>query len=110
MATIGFLGLGRMGSAMAARLIDGGHHVLLWNRSPEAAAELVAAGAQLVDDPGEVLAAGLSLSMLADDAAAEAVLDQSAVSRAHGIHVNMASISPAAADRLAALFGAGGAS
>ncbi len=108
MATIGFLGLGRMGSAMAGRLIESGHEVHVWNRSPDAAAPLVDAGARLVDEPGDALAAGLSVSMLADDAAAERVLDRVAVGRARGIHVNMASISPAAADRLEALFGGAG--
>jgi len=78
--------------------------VLVWNRSAEAAAPLVEAGARLVDHPGQALAAGLSISMLADDSAAEAVLERTAVSEARGIHVNMASISPASADRLEALF------
>lgn len=105
MTTIGFLGLGRMGSAMAGRLVESGHDVLVWNRTPDAASSLVEAGARLVDEPGEALAAGLSVSMLADDAAAEGVLDRATVGRARGIHVNMASISPAAADRLEALFG-----
>jgi 3-hydroxyisobutyrate dehydrogenase-like beta-hydroxyacid dehydrogenase len=104
MTVIGFLGLGTMGSAMARRLVDAGHDVLVWNRSADAAASLVAAGARLVDRPGEALAAGLSVSMLADDVAAEAVLDRSAVSEARGTHVNMASISPACADRLETLF------
>src|SRR4051812_47881480 len=104
MTEIGFLGLGTMGSAMARRLVDAGHNVRVWNRSPDAAAPLLAAGAQLVAHPGDALAGGLSVSMLADDAAAEAVLDEEAVSRARGIHVNMASISPACADRLETRF------
>ncbi|TDN92167.1 NAD(P)-dependent oxidoreductase [Microbacterium sp. BK668] len=109
MATIGFLGLGTMGSAMARRLVDAGHDVRVWNRSPDAAAPLLEAGAVLAASPGDALEAGLSVSMLADDAAAETVLDAAAVRRARGIHVNMASISPAAADRLRALFRAAGA-
>ena len=51
---------------------------------------------------------GLSISMLADDDAADAVLDDAATAGARGIHVNMASISPAAADRLEARFAAAG--
>ena len=47
MTTIGFLGLGTMGSAMARRLVDAGHDVRVWNRSADAAADLVAAGARL---------------------------------------------------------------
>jgi 3-hydroxyisobutyrate dehydrogenase-like beta-hydroxyacid dehydrogenase len=104
MTTIGFLGLGTMGSAMARRLVDAGHDVLVWNRSPDAAADLVAAGARLAARPGDALAVGLSVSMLADDTAAEAVLTAAEVGAARGIHVNMASISPACADRLEALF------
>lgn len=108
MATIGFLGLGTMGSAMARRLVDAGHDVRVWNRSPDAAAPLVAAGATLVSSPGEALGTGLSVSMLADDAAAEGVLDEAAVAQSRGIHINTASISPAAADRLEARFRAAG--
>jgi 3-hydroxyisobutyrate dehydrogenase-like beta-hydroxyacid dehydrogenase len=32
---IGFIGLGRMGSAMATNLIKAGHEVTVFNRSPE---------------------------------------------------------------------------
>ena len=42
---VGFLGLGRMGSAMARNLMKGGHRLTVWNRSPKAVDELVAAGA-----------------------------------------------------------------
>ncbi len=101
---IGFLGLGSMGSAMATRLVGAGHDVRVWNRSAAAADPLIAAGATLASSPGEALAGGLSFSMLADDAAAEGVLDVAAVAQARGIHVNMASISPGAADRLEGLF------
>lgn len=108
MATIGFLGLGSMGSAMARRLVDAGHDVRVWNRSPAAAESLVAAGATRVATPADALSTGLSISMFADDTAAEGVLDSAAVAQARGIHVNMASISPAAADRLAGLFAGAG--
>ncbi len=108
MATIGFLGLGTMGSAMARRLVGAGHEVRAWNRSPDAVASLVEAGAVAAIDPGDALAAGISVSMLADDDAAEAVLTESAVAHARGIHVCMASISPAEAERLERRFGAVG--
>ena len=35
MTRIAFLGLGRMGTAMATRLVDAGHQLTVWNRSPE---------------------------------------------------------------------------
>ena len=108
MAVIGFLGVGTMGSAMARRLVDAGHEVRVWNRSRPAIDALVAAGAVAAAEAGDALAAGLSISMLADDDAVEGVLDEAAVARARGIHVCMASISPAQADRLAARFAAAG--
>ena len=39
---IAMLGLGRMGGNMARRLLAGGHRVVLWNRSADAAEEIVA--------------------------------------------------------------------
>lgn len=100
MAVIGFLGLGTMGSAMARRLVDAGHEVRVWNRSPAAVDALVEAGAVAAPTPADALATGMSLSMLADDDAVEAVLDEATIAHARGIHVCMASISPGASDRL----------
>lgn len=42
MATIGFIGLGAMGHGMAERLINRGHDVRVWNRTPAKAADLAA--------------------------------------------------------------------
>lgn len=104
MTRIGFLGLGNMGRAMAGRLLAAGHDVVVWNRSPEAADELVASGATLAADPAEALAAPISFSMLANDEAAEAVLTVEHLRGDGGrVHVNTASISAAAADRLQAV-------
>ena len=105
-ATLGFLGLGNMGSAMAGRLVAAGHDVIVWNRNPSAADELVAAGARLAATPSEALAAPVSFSMLADDRAAESVLTPENLRGAAGrIHVNDSSISAAAADRLQLIAG-----
>ena len=109
MTQIGFLGLGNMGSAMAGRLVAAGHEVSVWNRSPEAADDLVAEGATRAASASEALRAPISFSMLANDAAAEAVLTaENLAGEAGRIHVNMASISAAAADRLAAVHDAAG--
>ncbi len=78
---------------MATRLVEAGHDVAVWNRSEAAADPLIAAGARRAHTPGEALATGLSFSMLADDAAAERVLEAASVAEGSGIHVNMASIS-----------------
>lgn len=107
---LGFLGLGNMGSGMARRLLSAGHSVTVWNRSSGSVDELVADGALRADSPAEALATEVSFSMLANDEAAEAVLSENAAAAASGrTHVNMASISPAATERLAARFASAGA-
>ncbi|WP_341946343.1 NAD(P)-dependent oxidoreductase [Microbacterium sp. LWH11-1.2] len=94
MTTVGFIGLGTMGAAMAGRLIDAGHTVLVWNRSSAAAEPLVAAGARSVEYPAEALRAGVAISMLANDAAASAVFTPDALRSASGaVHVNMSTLS-----------------
>ena len=68
---IACLGLGAMGARMAARLSTAGHDLVVWNRSPQAAAGLAATVAA---SPAEaVLGAEIVSSMLADDVAAQAV-------------------------------------
>jgi 3-hydroxyisobutyrate dehydrogenase-like beta-hydroxyacid dehydrogenase len=47
--SIGWLGTGRMGEAMAARLIDAGEDVTVWNRTASKTAPLVARGARAVE-------------------------------------------------------------
>lgn len=109
-ATIGFIGLGSMGAGMARRLVDAGHDVIVWNRSTDAVAELVSAGARAGATPAEALAAPVSFSMLANDAASEETLDETAAAAARGgIHVVTASISPSLADRLEDRFTSAGA-
>ena len=44
---VGFIGLGHMGAGMAGNLIKAGHEVTVYNRTPEKAQALVAAGARI---------------------------------------------------------------
>ena len=44
MAKIAFLGLGQMGVPMAARLLQAGHELTVWNRTPDRAKPLAAGG------------------------------------------------------------------
>jgi len=90
-----------MGQAMASRLVEAGHDVVVWNRSPQPVEQLVALGARAASSPVEVLATGASFSMLANDQAAEAVLSADNLSQGSGFHANMASVSPDCAARLA---------
>ena len=72
---VSLLGLGRMGSAMADRLIDADHDVAVWNRSPAAAEPFAERGASILEAPGGAWEHGdVALTMLADDDAAWAVL------------------------------------
>jgi 3-hydroxyisobutyrate dehydrogenase-like beta-hydroxyacid dehydrogenase len=52
---IAFLGLGRMGSAMARHLLDAGHDLTVWNRTSGKAGELVEAGATEASTVGEAV-------------------------------------------------------
>ncbi len=102
---VGFIGLGGMGRAMAANLIKAGHSLKVWNRSPQAAKDLVAAGATAAQTPAEAFASDAVITMLADDAAVrETILHQGALDGARDgmVHVSMATISVALAQELAA--------
>lgn len=48
---VGFLGMGRMGTAMAGHVLRGGDELAVWNRTPGRAGDLVTAGAVEVESP-----------------------------------------------------------
>ncbi len=99
---IGFIGLGQMGRAMAANLLGAGHTLTVWNRSADKAAELVAKGARLAGSPAEAAQGEVVMSMLADDAAVEAVVfGEGGLLGAPALHVSHSTISVALAGRLA---------
>lgn len=86
MARIAFLGLGAMGSRMAHRLLQAGHALTVWNRSPAACAPLVAAGAQAATTPRAAVAdADLVFAMVRDDGAAHRVWLDTADGAAAGL-------------------------
>jgi 3-hydroxyisobutyrate dehydrogenase len=71
---IGVAGLGAMGSAIAARLIELGHQVTVWNRTADKTKPLANAGAKVVQSPGAVAAASEAIiTILTDGAAIDAV-------------------------------------
>ncbi|HEX2827575.1 MAG TPA: NAD(P)-dependent oxidoreductase [Burkholderiales bacterium] len=70
---IGVAGIGRMGAAIAERLLATGETVYVWNRTAAKARALEALGAQAVGTPGELtLAADVVLTILTDDEAIRA--------------------------------------
>src|SRR5262244_4350568 len=66
---VGFIGLGRMGQAMARRILDGGHELAVYNRTPDKVRALGDSGARIVGSVAEVTCYGEAVfTMLADDA------------------------------------------
>jgi len=104
---ITILGLGRMGTPMARVLLEQGHEVTLFDRTPGRAEALGLEGARVGATVAEaVKTAQVALTMVTDDAAEEALaLDPGglvASLTAGAIHLCMSSIGPAASRRLAA--------
>jgi 3-hydroxyisobutyrate dehydrogenase-like beta-hydroxyacid dehydrogenase len=100
---IGFIGLGQMGSAMAANLLKAKHEVAVWNRSPDKADALVQAGARRTTSPRDAAGGEVVMTMLADDSALEAVVyGEDGILDAPALHVSHSTISIALANRLAA--------
>ena len=63
-----FIGLGRMGQAMARRLLAAGHDLVVWNRTPGRLGELLDLGATMADSIAQAAALGAPvITMLADD-------------------------------------------
>jgi len=104
---IGFIGLGRMGSAMARNLLRAGHQVAVYNRTRDKAEALAREGARVADSPADACRESAAvMTMLADDSAIEQVVfgeDGVASALAKGaVHISSSTISTALARRLAA--------
>lgn len=104
---IAFLGLGKMGTPMARRLLASGNEVTVWNRTRERAAALTGEGAQIASSPADAArTADAVLSMLFDDAAHEEVLFGSDgvldAIQLGALHISLSTISVALCDRLTA--------
>lgn len=71
---VSFIGLGRMGQAMAGRLLDAGHELVIYNRSADKTVELSGRGATVARSIGDACThGGPVITMLADDPALNAV-------------------------------------
>jgi 3-hydroxyisobutyrate dehydrogenase len=67
---VGIAGTGRMGAAIATRLLGQGHAVTVWNRTPAKTAQLVAAGAKAAESPAALAGASEAIITILTDAAA----------------------------------------
>lgn len=81
MTKVAFLGLGLMGRGMALNVVNAGHDVTVWNRSPEKTQPLVDAGARAAATPAAaVTGAEIIISIVANDEASESVwLDEDGI-------------------------------
>lgn len=93
---VGWIGLGNMGSVMAQRLLDAGHRLTVYNRTPDKARGLVERGARLATTPAEAAQSPVLVTMLSDDAALRDVLGAGGALEAMApgtTHVSMSTIS-----------------
>jgi 3-hydroxyisobutyrate dehydrogenase-like beta-hydroxyacid dehydrogenase len=101
---IAFLGLGKMGSAIASHLMEAGHELTVWNRTRDRAEPLGKRGAKVADSAADAVGgAEVVFSVVFDDDALEQVLFGGGALKAMtpgAIHVCLSTISVACADRL----------
>lgn len=72
---LAFCGLGQMGEPMAATLLEAGHELVVWNRTPERGQALVERGARQAASPAEAAASAEAvITMLATPGALEEVV------------------------------------
>jgi 3-hydroxyisobutyrate dehydrogenase-like beta-hydroxyacid dehydrogenase len=102
---VGVIGLGSMGSAIAANLISAGHTVTVYNRTPSKTELLIGQGAILAKMATEAAAGDIVITMLSDDEALRQVVFGSgskgdskndhflAKQGAETIHVSMGTVS-----------------
>jgi 3-hydroxyisobutyrate dehydrogenase len=108
---VAFLGLGRMGVAMARHVVDAGHELHVWNRTPGRADELVAAGAveskTVADAVGD--AEVVVLMLFGPDSVREVLPDVLAAAPAGVLVIDSTTIGPDAAHEFDAACAARGA-
>jgi 3-hydroxyisobutyrate dehydrogenase-like beta-hydroxyacid dehydrogenase len=101
---IGFIGLGHMGSAMAANLLKAEHEVTVFNRNPQKLRPLLELGAHQAGGVADACRGEVVVTMLADDTAVSDVAFSNegvvSVLRKGAIHLSMSTISVALSKRL----------
>ena len=101
---VGFIGMGNMGSAMAASLVQAGHEVTVYNRTAAKTKPLVEKGARKAASVADACNGDVVITMLADDSAVEGVVFGEAgilesLSK-KAIHISSSTISVALSERL----------
>lgn len=101
---VAFLGLGRMGAAMAGHVLDAGHELVVWNRSAGRADDLVARGASEASSPREAAtgADAVVLMLFGPDSVREVLPDLLAGTAKGTLVLNATTVGPQDARELAA--------
>ena len=101
---VGFIGLGRMGVGMAANLLQAGHQVTVYNRTPDKASALLAQGAKAAAKVADACRGEAVITMLTNDEAVESVAfgKDGIISTlpAGAVHVSSSTISVALSEKL----------
>jgi 3-hydroxyisobutyrate dehydrogenase-like beta-hydroxyacid dehydrogenase len=103
--SLGFIGLGHLGSRIARRLVTAGFRVTVFNRDREKTRELAALGADVAPDPRKLAdRVDVVLSCLADKVAVESVyLGSSGVlrtARPGSVIIEMSTVAPETSQKL----------
>lgn len=108
---VGFIGLGNMGSPIAANLRTAGHNLIVYNRSRERAEAFAKDGGKVASDPVETVRGDVLFSMLSNDQAVEAVFLKPWTGKnlinsqsQHTVHVSLSTISVRLSQRLTELY------
>jgi 3-hydroxyisobutyrate dehydrogenase/2-hydroxy-3-oxopropionate reductase len=106
-AVVAVVGLGEMGSRVAGRLLETGHEVVVWNRTPARAARVVELGAAAAESPAEAARRAEAVFTVVSDAEALRAVTEGPTGLAAGASaattvVQMSTVAPADVSRLAA--------
>jgi 3-hydroxyisobutyrate dehydrogenase-like beta-hydroxyacid dehydrogenase len=107
---LGFIGLGAMGAPMASNLLEAGHELAVWNRSPERVDPLVEAGARRADSPADAASGTRATILMVTNAEAvqEVLFGKKGVVRglpAGAAVINMGTIGAVATTRIGKTLG-----
>jgi 3-hydroxyisobutyrate dehydrogenase-like beta-hydroxyacid dehydrogenase len=106
--TIGFVGLGLMGSAMARRLLEAGYSLNVFNRTKGKAEPLLRSGATWSRSAADAASAGLVFTMLSTtQVLKDVVLGDEGILKGlpkSGIHIDCSTVSPSLTAELAELY------
>ena len=103
--TTAFLGLGRMGVLLAGHVLTAGHDLVVWNRTPGRAADLVARGAREVADVADAVSSAdrVVLMLFGPDSVREVLMEVVQHAQPGTLVVDGTTIGPDAAREFAAL-------